>query len=97
MNTMQKIVEVTCNYFGVKMQDVCGKKKTKELVEPRQMAMYLITVILPEIPLATIGQFFSGRDHTTVIHARDKMQQKTAEDPLYRKKAEDIKNLVYNK
>ena len=94
--TMQKIVEVTCEYFKVKFQDVCGKKKTKELVEPRQMAMYLITEILPEIPLATIGKFFSGRDHTTVIHARDKMQQKTADDPIYRKKAEDIKNLVLN-
>ena len=95
--TMQKITEITCNYFNVKFQDVCGKKKTKELVEPRQMAMYLITMILPEIPLATIGQFFSGRDHTTVIHARDKMQQKTADDTGYKKKAEDIKNLVYNK
>ena len=95
--TMQKIVEVTCEYFHVKFQDVCGKKKTKELVEPRQMAMYLITVMLPEIPLATIGQFFSGRDHTTVIHARDKMQQKTAEDALSKKRAEDIKNLVFNK
>ena len=95
--TMQNILETTCEYFRVKSSDVCGKKKTKELVEPRQMAMYLITVLLPEIPLATIGQFFSGRDHTTVIHARDKMQQKTANDPSWKKKCEDIKNLVINK
>lgn len=94
---MNKIVEITCDYFGVKFADVCGKKKTKELVEPRQLAMYLITVILPEIPLATIGQFFGGRDHTTVIHARDKLQQKIADDANAKKKAEDIKNLVYNR
>jgi len=94
---INKIVEVTCNYFNVKFDDVCGKKKTKELVEPRQMAMYLVTVLLPEIPLATIGQFFGGRDHTTVIHARDKLQQKIAENNAYKKRAEDIKNLVYNK
>ena len=95
--TMQKIVDVTCNYFSVKTQDVCGKKKTKELVEPRQLAMYLITVLLPEIPLATIGQYFGGRDHTTVIHARDKMQTQITENESYKKKAEDIKSLVYNK
>ena len=95
--TIDKITDVTCNYFNVKKSDVCGKKKTKELVEPRQMAMYLVTIILPEIPLATIGQYFGGRDHTTVIHARDKLQQKINEDAMYKKRSEDIKNLVYNK
>ena len=94
---INKIVQVTCEYYNVKSSDVCGKKKTKELVDPRQMAMYLVTVILPEIPLATIGQYFGGRDHTTVIHARDKIQQKINEDTNTKKKAEDIKNLVYNK
>ena len=94
---ISKIVEVTCEYFNIKQSDICGKKKTKELVDPRQMAMYLVTSILPEVPLATIGQFFGGRDHTTVIHARDKIQQKITEDPVYKKRAEDIKNLVFNK
>ena len=94
---INKIVDVTCNYFNVKSSDVCGKKKTKELVEPRQMAMYLVTIILPEIPLATIGQYFGGRDHTTVIHARDKLQQRINEDRTYKKRSEDIKNLIYNK
>ena len=95
--TVKKIVEVTCEYFGIKQADICGKKKTKELVEPRQLAMYIVTYILPDVPLATIGQFFGGRDHTTVIHARDKIQQKLLEDPVYKKKVEDIKNLVLNK
>ena len=59
--------------------------------------MYLITVMLPEIPLATIGQFFGGRDHTTVIHARDKMQTQITENEGYKKKSEDIKSLIFNK
>ncbi|MBP5610232.1 MAG: chromosomal replication initiator protein DnaA, partial [Clostridia bacterium] len=83
--------------FGIKQADICGKKKTKELVEPRQVAMYLVTSVLPEIPLATIGQFFGGRDHTTVIHARDKIQQKITENDNYKKKVEDIKNRIMNK
>ena len=95
--TIQKIAEMTCDYFGIKQSDICGKKKTKELVEPRQVAMYLVTTILPEIPLASIGQYFGGRDHTTVIHARDKIQQKITEDINYNKKVEDIKNRILNK
>lgn len=95
--SISKIVDVTCDYFGIKKADICGKKKTKELVEPRQLAMYIVTYILPDVPLATIGQFFGGRDHTTVIHARDKIQQKILDDPIYKKKVEDVKNLVLNK
>ena len=95
--TIQKITQVTCDYFAIKQADICGKKKTKELVEPRQMAMYLVTTILPEIPLASIGQYFGGRDHTTVIHARDKIQQKITENTVYKNKVEDIKNLILNK
>ena len=95
--SISKIVDVTCDYFGIKKADICGKKKTKELVEPRQLAMYIVTYILPDVPLATIGQFFGGRDHTTVIHARDKIQQKILEDPIYKKRLEDVKNLVLNK
>lgn len=95
--TVSKVVDVTCEYFGIKKADICGKKKTKELVEPRQLAMYIVTYILPDVPLATIGQFFGGRDHTTVIHARDKIQQKILDDPIYKKRVEDIKNLVLNK
>ena len=95
--SISKIVDVTCDYFGIKKADICGKKKTKELVEPRQLAMYIVTYILPDVPLATIGQFFGGRDHTTVIHARDKIQQKILEDPIYKKRVEDVKNLVLNK
>lgn len=95
--TISKIAAVTCEYFGIKQADICGKKKTKELVEPRQLAMYVATNLLPEIPLASIGQYFGGRDHTTVIHARDKIQQKITEDEVYKKRVEDIKNLVFNK
>ena len=95
--SISKIVDVTCDYFGLKKADICGKKKTKELVEPRQLAMYIVTYILPDVPLATIGQFFGGRDHTSVIHARDKIQQKILDDPIYKKRVEDVKNLVLNK
>ncbi len=70
--SMKKVVDRCSKYFGVIAEDVLGKRRTKKLVEPRQFAMYLITVLIPVIPLSTIGDYFN-KDHTTVINARDKI------------------------
>lgn len=73
------IIEGVCKYFGVEKADVLGKKKSKDVVEPRMIAIYLISDIL-EIPLVSIGKLFGGRDHTTIMHSRDKIadQMKTS-------------------
>ena len=89
---ISKIVEVTCEYFGIKQADICGKKKTKEFVEPRQMAMYLVTIILPEIPLASIGQYFGGRDHTTIMYSRDKISNMLTTDKEMKRVIDDLMN-----
>ncbi len=69
----QDIINATCNYFKINKADIIGKKKTKDLAEARMIAIYLITDMLT-IPFVSIGQLFGGRDHTTIIHARDKIQ-----------------------
>jgi chromosomal replication initiator protein len=72
-------------FFNVKLSDVKGPRRTKQLVTPRQIAMFLIrkhtTLSLPEI-----GKRFGGRDHTTVIHAVRKVDRESANDPAYRNK-----------
>ena len=70
--TADRIIDVVCQYFHVSREDVISKKKNKEIVDPRMVSIYLITDML-NMPLASIGKFFGGRDHTTVIHARDKI------------------------
>ncbi len=67
-----EIIEAVCKYFDITKQDIIGKKKSKEIVEPRMIAIYLISEIL-EIPLVSIGKIFGGRDHTTIMHSRDKI------------------------
>ena len=91
--TADDIVEATCKYFRVSREDLTGKKKTKEIVEPRQLCIYLITDML-DLPLATIGNMFGGRDHTTVMHARDKMSEKVASVQRLKTAASDIRDLV---
>ena len=72
--TVDKIMDTVCKYYNVKKSDLIGKKKNKEIVDPRQICIYLITELL-DIPLMTIGAAFGGRDHTTIMHARDKIAQ----------------------
>lgn len=70
----ERIMEVVCKYYNVQQTDLIGKKKNKEIVDPRQVCIYLITDLM-DMPLDSIGKLFGGRDHTTIIHARDKITQ----------------------
>ena len=98
-NTVQKktgidssdIIAATCSYFNISQADIIGKKKTKNLVEARMIAIYIINDML-SLPLVSIGQIFGGRDHTTIIHARDKIATLIKENAETAKAVKDIKN-----
>lgn len=87
--TVDKIMDVVCNYYKVKKADLIGKKKNKEIVDPRQICIYLITELL-DVPLMTIGNAFGGRDHTTIMHARDKIAQNIKVDRSLKTNVEDL-------
>ncbi len=87
----EKIINVVCNFFKVTKEDLVGKKKNKEIVEPRQMCVYLINDML-NIPLTAIGSLLGGRDHTTIMHARDKISQQVKVNPHIRTLVNDIKS-----
>lgn len=94
--SIQSIVNVCCNYFGIKMEDIVGRRRNKEVVVPRQYAMYVITVMMPSTPLQAIAEFF-GRDHSTVIAARDKIGVLYQNNSEAKRIVEDIKNMAYNR
>ena len=87
------IINAACNYFKITKADIIGKKKTKDLAEARMIAIYLITDMLA-ITLVSIGQLFGGRDHTTIIHARDKIAAQLKENPQVKRAVEDIKAML---
>ena len=89
--TADKIINTVCEFFKVTREDLVGKKKNKEIVEPRQMSIYLINEML-NIPLAAIGALFGGRDHTTIMHARDKIGNQVKINPHIRTLVNDIKS-----
>lgn len=87
------ILEAVCNYYSQSKEDITGKKKNKEFVEPRQVAIYLITE-LTDLPLKSIGNYFSGKDHTTVMHARDKIASSLKSNARTRTAVDDLKNII---
>lgn len=91
--TAERIIDCVCKYFSVSKDDLIGKKKNKEIVEPRQICMYIICEML-DLPLTSIGELFGGRDHTTVIHAREKVAQSVKENNRIKIIVSDIKNMA---
>lgn len=89
--TPDTIISKVCSYFGISETEITGKKKNKEIVEPRMIAIYLIDDML-DIPLVTIGKLFGGRDHTTIMHARDKITELMKKDNKTMSIVNDIKS-----
>ena len=87
----EKILNTVCDFFKVTKEDLIGKKKNKEIVEPRQLCIYLINDML-NIPLTAIGAMFGGRDHTTIMHARDKISNQVKINPHIRTLVNDIRS-----
>ncbi len=90
-----KIIDIVCKFYNVKKEDLLARKRTKQIAESRQIAMYLITEFL-SIPLESVGNIF-GKDHATVIYAKNKI----AEDMKKSKKLEveinDLKQMIEGK
>lgn len=91
--TPENIIKQVCEYFSITEMEITGKKKSKEIVEPRMIAIYLIDDIL-DIPLVSIGKIFGGRDHTTIMHSRDKISDQIKKDNKLSAIVNDLKSKI---
>ncbi|WP_261807263.1 chromosomal replication initiator protein DnaA [Lapidilactobacillus luobeiensis] len=91
--SISKIQETVAQYFRLQVVDLTGKKRTKNIVEPRQIAMYLARE-LTDNSLPKIGKEFGGKDHTTVIHAHEKIETNLKRDSDLRKQVSDLQKLL---
>lgn len=78
--TIPLIQQAVAEYFNIEIEDLKAQRRTKNITFPRQIAMYIIRE-LTDYSLPKIGEEFGGRDHTTVIHAYEKIQNSIKEDP----------------
>jgi chromosomal replication initiator protein len=87
--TVDAIQKVVCEHFGVKLQDMKARKRTKEVATARQVAMYLAKRFT-NLSLTEIGNAFGGKDHATVIYACRQIEEKKAKDPALAKIIETL-------
>jgi chromosomal replication initiator protein len=88
--TPQAIRQRVAEAYGVSVDALTSRRRTKEVTVPRQIAMYLMREIL-DIPLARIGDHFGGRDHSTVIHSVNKVEEDMERDDDIRDRVETLR------
>ena len=87
--TVEMIQKVVADHYKLTVQEFKMRKRTRSVTFPRQIAMYLCRE-LTDLSLLQIGEEFGGRDHTTVIHSCDKINELKNKDPLVEKSINDI-------
>ncbi|HHW13545.1 MAG TPA: chromosomal replication initiator protein DnaA [Firmicutes bacterium] len=78
--TVERIQEVVADHFHLSLDDMKARRRTRTVAFPRQVAMFLARE-LTDLSLPRIGEAFGGRDHTTVIHAYERVQEASQQDP----------------
>ena len=93
--TAEQVLAVIAEFYRVDPADLTGRGRSKDIVVPRQMAMYMLReetgASLPQI-----GEMLGGRDHTTVMYAVEKMAEQIEQDNTRRREALAIKERLYN-
>ena len=91
--TPDVIISSVCGYYKYKREDILGKGKKADLVKARQICAYLMCEML-SLPLISIGNVMGGRDHTTTMYSRDKIEELIRLNEKIAKEVDDIKNIV---
>lgn len=90
----QKIIEAVSVYYNLPIEDLCGKRRKQEIVRPRQVAMYLLRKE-NNTSFPAIGHQFGGRDHTTAMHACEKIGKLLEHDEELMRDINFIKERLY--
>lgn len=91
--TIDNILKVVADYYKLSYNDLKGKKRTKNIAFPRQMAMYIAREIT-EFSTTELGFEFGGRDHTTVMHACQKIEENLKTDPNLNSTIDTLKRSI---
>lgn len=94
--TIDLIQDVVAAYFNLRVEDLKSQRRTRNIAYPRQIAMYLSRK-LTDMSLPKIGEEFGGRDHTTVIHAYEKISESLNKDESLQHTINDITKKITQK
>lgn len=90
----EKILQTVASFYELKVEDLLGKKRNKELVYPRQISMYLLREEISQ-SYPKIGEILGGKDHTTIIYGVSKIKKRVSEDEVTRHEVSLIRERLY--
>jgi chromosomal replication initiator protein len=93
--TPERIAQAVSDYYGVGMEALRGQKREKSIVVPRQIAMYLMREET-DVSLLRIGAELGGRDHSTVLHACDKINREMQANDEMRREVAAVREMIYS-
>ncbi|MEZ0537080.1 chromosomal replication initiator protein DnaA [Caldicellulosiruptoraceae bacterium PP1] len=93
--TIEMIQAEVANYYNIKFEDFKSSRRSRNIAFPRQVAMYISREIT-NVSLPKIGEAFGGKDHTTVLHACEKIKELINKDSNLRNAVETIKKRIIN-
>ncbi|MDH7475977.1 MAG: chromosomal replication initiator protein DnaA [Microgenomates group bacterium] len=85
----EEIIRAICSFYNLKTIHLKGPSREKNLVLPRQLSMYILRNVL-KLRLEDVASYLRRKDHTTVLHAVDKISRLLAKDPLFKKEVDQI-------
>ncbi len=88
--TIDMVEKVVCDYFNITIDALMSKSRKRQIVQARQIAMYTCRNLIDNCSLATIGAEIGGKDHATVLHACNTVQDLMATDKAFRRYVSDI-------
>lgn len=91
----KNMVKIICDFYQVKESDLLSDSRKYEILKPRQVAMFFLKKHL-NLPFSTIARVFGGKDHTTVIHAVQKVEKNYGNNVDFRWEIDSIKNRLYS-
>ena len=91
--TPDMIIKIVAEHFNISVSDITSKKKSQDIVYPRQLIMYLCRT-LTDVALSVIGKKIGNRDHTTVIHGYEKIQKEMEKNEKVKKDLEILKKKI---
>jgi len=77
---MDSIIDKVCKFYSITRKQIMDKTRVKNISFPRQVAMYLICLLIPQVSLKEIALYFNRKDHTTVLHAKRMIENKFNKD-----------------
>jgi chromosomal replication initiator protein len=92
--TIEQVQRAVAEHFDVRIADLRGQNRQRQIVQPRQIAMYLCKTLIPSLSLNDVGTAFGGKDHTTVLYACDRITKERETNPVLRQTLEQLSKSI---